>query len=207
MTLLGGLLGSSQREAWQRLCADIGAVYVPGKLLQRPRVRKRIDNWTVTLTASQSPGPTAGTKVTTTRLRAPFVSTDGFRFTIERKSAMGSSGKPIGRYYITSGYPDFDVDFWINSRDAMKARSLLDSEEYRRTLQAQSSLWLKVKDRGGWFGPKFPENVDLLIYECIDVKPMTDVKRLQSLFELMGTTLQQLCRVGSATRNDPGIVL
>jgi hypothetical protein len=43
------------------------------------------------------------------------------------------------------------------------------------------------------------------IYENIDLKPMTDVVRLHSLFGLIGTTLGQLCRIGSATADDPGV--
>jgi hypothetical protein len=207
MSLIRKLLGPSQREVWERLCEDSSTEYDPGNLFQRPRVRKRFQNWTVTLTASKSPGPSPGTEINTTRLRVPFVSTDGFRFTIERKSRMGKHGKPIGRHFITCGHPDFDTDFWINSQDDAKACALLDNPEYRRLLQAQKGVWLKVKDNAGWFGPKFPENVDMLIHEIIDVKPMTDVSWLQSLFDLMGATLQQLCRIGSATGDDPGFIL
>src|SRR4051794_6022226 len=149
MSLLRKFLGPSQREVWERLCEESGAEYDPGSLFQRPRVRKRLENWTATLTASSSTGPAPGTKMTTTRLRVPFVSTDGFRFTIERKSAGGKHGKPIGRHFITCGDPEFDADFWINSKDAAKACALLDDAEYRRLLQAQPYLWLKVKDHAG----------------------------------------------------------
>jgi hypothetical protein len=207
MTLIRRLLGPSEREVWERLCEESGAEYDADNLFQRPRVRKRIQNWTVTLSASKSAGPTPITKITTTRVRVPFISTDGFRFTIERKSAGSKHGKPIGRHYITCGHADFDTEFWINSKDAAKARALLDNPEYRRLLEAQSYVWLKVKDHPGWFGPKFPENVDMLIYEKIDLKPMTDVTQLKSVFDLMGSTLGELCRIGSATGGDPGVVL
>jgi hypothetical protein len=207
MALIKKLFGPSQREVWERLCEQSGAEYDRGGLFRRPTARKRIENWTVTLSATKSAGPTAGVSITTTRLQVPFVSKDGFRFTIERKSAGGKVGKPIGRHYLTCGHSDFDADFWINSRDEAKARTLLDDQEFRRLLQAQASLWIKIKDHAGWFGPKFPENVDLLVYENIDVKPMSDVARLQSVFDLMGATLEQLCRIGSATRDDPGIVI
>jgi hypothetical protein len=207
MALIGKLLGPSQREVWERLCEQSGAEYDPGGLFQSARVRKRIENWTITLSASKSAGPTAGVSINTTRLQVPFISKDGFRFTIERKSLGGKVGKPIGRHFLTWGHPEFDADFWINSRDEGKARTLLDDQEFRRLIQAQTSLWLKIKDHAGWFGPKFPENVDLLVYENIDVKPMTDIARLQSVFDLMGATLEQLCRIGSASRDDPGIVI
>jgi hypothetical protein len=64
-----------------------------------------------------------------------------------------------------------------------------------------------VKENHGWFGPKFPENVDLLVFEEIDVKPITDVRRLQSLFDLLGATLEQLRQIVSASGDDPGIII
>jgi hypothetical protein len=206
MTLLKKILGPSQREIWEQLCLASGAVYVPGGFLKRRRVRKRIRNWTVTLEASTSSGP-PGSKITTTRLRVPFVSKGDFRFTIERKSAGGKIGKPIGRHYISCGHPDFDADFWVKSRDDTKARDMLDDQGFREMLQAQTGVWLTVKDHAGWFGPKFPENVDMLVFEEIDARPMTSVGRLQSLFDLMGASLEQLCRIGSATGDDPGVVV
>jgi len=204
--LIRKLFGPSQREVWEQLCAESGSEYVQGSLFKRPRVRKRVGNWTITLEASKSSGP-PGTKITTTRLRVPFVSQDGFRFTIERKPTGGGLGKPIGKHYITCGYPDFDADFWVNSREEAKTRALLGDMEFRELLRAQTSLWLKVGDHAGWFGPKFPENIDMLVFEEIDIKPMADVKRLQSLFDLMEASLSQLCRIGSATRDDPGVIL
>jgi len=206
VTLIKKFLGPSQREVWGRLCAEAGAEYEPGGVLKRPRVRKRIKNWTITLDASKSPGPAPGMNLTTTRLRAPFVSPDGFRFTIERKSAGGKHGKPIGRHYLASGHPEFDADFWVNSRDQAKARALLDDVGYRRLLQAQAGVWLKVKDRAGWLGPKLPEGVALLAFEEIDTRPLDDVSRLLTLFALIEATLEQLCRIGSATGVDPGIL-
>lgn len=206
MAFMKKLLGPSRREVWEQLCRDSGAEYVPGGLLGRPKVRGRVGNWTVTLESSKSSGP-PGSMLTTTRLRVPFVSTDGFRFTIERKSAGGRIGKPIGRHYITYGRPEFDAEFWLNSRDETRARALLDDEDFRARLQAQPSVWLKVRDHAGWFGPKFPEDVDMLIFEEMDVRPIHDVGRLRSLFELMGDTLGQLCRIGAASTDDPNVVL
>jgi hypothetical protein len=116
-------------------------------------------------------------------------------------------GKPIGRHFVTCGYPDFDKSFWINSKDEAKARTMLDDEKFRGLLQAQPYVWLKVKDTAGWFGPKFPENVDMLIYEQIDMQPITDVPRLVSLFSLMEATLKRMCHIGSANAEDPGVVL
>jgi hypothetical protein len=207
MSFIRNILGPGQHEVWSRFCTQYGADYEVGGLLRRPRVRKRIGNWTVTLTAGKSPGPAAGTRLTTTTLRTPFVTKDGFRFTIERKSGAGMYGKPVGRHFITCGDPEFDRHFWINSKDEGKARALLLDPDYRRVLSAQPVVWLKVKDTAGWFGPKFPENVDMLIYEQIEMKPITDVAQLASLFDMIEATLRRLCQIGSAGEDDPGIVI
>jgi len=207
MAIIRKLLGPSRREVFERLAGEADAEFDPGGLLSGPKVRKRFDNWTVTLTASKSAGPSPGVNFHTTRLRVPFVSADGFRFTIERKSGLGKRGKPIGRHFVGSGRPDFDDEFWLKSRDEAKVRALLDDDGYRRRLLSHTTLWLTVRDKGGWFDPKFPEDVDLLAFEEIGMAPASDVHRLRSLFDVMGATLTRLCRIGSARRDDPGVVV
>jgi len=62
-----------------------------------------------------------------------------------------------------------------------------------------------VKDSEGWFGPKFPENVDELHFQVVGV--ITDMARLKSLFDLFAAVLEELCKIGSAYEQDPGVAL
>ena len=55
----------------------------------------------------------------------------------------------------------------------------------------------------GWFGPKFPEDVDELHFQVVGV--IKDVERLKALFDLFAAVLDQLCRIGSAYKQEPGI--
>jgi hypothetical protein len=206
MNVLKRLFKPSRREVWERFCRETGAEYDPGGLLTRPRVRHRHRNWTITLTTSRSSGPAPGTSLTTTRIGAPFVSTSGFRFTLERKAALSKLGKPIGRHFVTSGHGDFDDDFWLKSRDEPKVHALLDDDSLRQAFRSQPGIYLKVKDHAGWFGPKFPESADLLQFEEIG-EPIHDVGRLVALFNLVSLTLDRLSQIGAATGDDPGIVL
>ena len=57
----------------------------------------------------------------------------------------------------------------------------------------------------GWFDPKFPENVDELHLEVLGV--IKDVDRLNALFDLFAAVLDQLCKIGSAYKQEPGVDL
>jgi hypothetical protein len=75
----------------------------------------------------------------------------------------------------------------------------------RRLLEAQPDIRLEVKDSEGWFGPRFPENVDALHFQVVGV--IKDVERLKALFELFAAMLDRLCRIGSAYKQEPGVEL
>ena len=62
-----------------------------------------------------------------------------------------------------------------------------------------------MKDSEGWFGPEFPEDVDELYFQVVGV--IKDVERLKALFDLFAAVLDQLCRIGSAYKQEPGVTL
>ena len=62
-----------------------------------------------------------------------------------------------------------------------------------------------MKDDEGWFGAEFGEHVDELQFTCHGV--IKDVQRLKLLFTLFAETLEQLCRMGTAYVEDPGITV
>ena len=72
-------------------------------------------------------------------------------------------------------------------------------------IPAQPKIRLEVKDSEGWFGPKFPEDVDELHFQVVGV--IKDVERLKGLFDLFAEVLDRLCRIGSACKRVPGVEL
>lgn len=78
-----GWFGPSRGEVWRRLSNEIGADFVEGGFWKGGKVQAHVGLWTVTLdTYTESGGESS---VTYTRMRAPFVNPDGFRFTVYRK--------------------------------------------------------------------------------------------------------------------------
>jgi hypothetical protein len=201
--VLRKLFGASQEEVWRQLCSEIGAEFVEGGFWKGNKVQAHVGEWTVTLdTYTVSTGKT---HVTYTRMRAPYVNMEGFRFTIYRKNFFSGLGKFFGMQHIETGDPEFDRDFVIKSNSEARAMALFSNEKIRRLIQAQPSIHLEVKDDEGWFGAKFPQGADELYFRVTGV--VKDIERLKALYALFAEVLNQLCRIGSAYENNPHVTL
>jgi hypothetical protein len=195
--------GPSKDEAWRQLSQEIGAEFVDGGLWKGNKVQVHIKPWTITLDTYDV--NTQYSHVTYTRMRAPYVNPEGFRFTIYRKGFFSEVGKLLGMQDIVVGDPEFDEAFIIKGNDEARLQTLFADARLRELIQVQPTIRLDVKDGEGWFGPKFPENVDELHFQVIGV--IKDVGRLKGLFDLFAAVLEQLCRIGSAYKQEPGVTL
>jgi hypothetical protein len=201
--LLRELFGPSKEEVWQQLSREIDADFVDGGFWRGSKVEARVDPWTVTLdTYTVSTGKSS---TTFTRMRAPYVNADGFRFKIYRKGFFSDVGKLFGMQDVEVGDAELDGDFIIQGNDDHKLALLFRSPRIRNLLLAQPAINLEVKDDEGWFGARFPEGVDELYFQVHGV--VRDVDRLKQLYELYAETLHHLCHIGSAYEQDPGLTL
>lgn len=195
--------GPSRQEVWNQLSAAIGGRYIEGGFLKSDKVEAAHGQWVVTLdTYTVSTGKTT---VVFTRMRAPYVNPDSFRFTIYRKGFFSDIATRLGMQDIGVGDRAFDDAFIIKGNDERKVRALLSSPRLRELIAAQPEIHLEVKDDEGWFRQKFPEGVDELCFQVVGV--IKDVDRLSHLFALFAETLDQLCRIGSAYEQAPGVML
>ena len=198
-----GWFGPSKDEVWQQLCQEIGAELVEGGFWKGKKVQSHVEPWTITLdTYTDSSGES---HTTYTRMRAPYINPEGFRFTIYRKSPFSHLGKLLGMQDIEVGDVEFDEAFIIKGTDESKVRDLFANPELRQMILAQPRIRLEVKDSEGWFGPSFPADVDELHFLANGV--IKDIERLKALFELFAAVLDQLCRIGSACKQTPDVTL
>jgi hypothetical protein len=203
MGVLRQLFGPSQEEIWRQLCDEMQARYVDGGLWKGAKVQADHGQWTITLdTFTVSNGKTS---TTYTRLRAPYVNKDNFRFTIYRAGFFTELGKLLGMQDVEVGYPEFDEAFVIKGNDEMKLRALFANPRIRQLIERQPTIHLTVKDDEGWFGGTFPDGVDELCFCVLGV--IKDLERLKLLFDLFAETLNHLCRIGSAYEDDPQLEL
>lgn len=198
-----GMFGPSKDEVWRRLGEEIDAEVIEGGFWKGGKVQAHDGPWTVTLDTHTV--HTGHAHITYTRMRAPYVNPEGFRFTIYRKGLFSGLGKLLGMQDIEIGHPEFDEAFIVKGTDDFRVRELFDDAEVRWLMLAQPQIRLEVKDSEGWFGPKFPEDVDELHFQVVGV--IKDVGRLKGLFDLFAVVLDRLCRIGAAYEREPGVSL
>jgi hypothetical protein len=202
-----GWFGPSKDEVWRQLCLEIGADFIEGGFWKGSKVQAHVGPWTITLDTftRRHHQQNHHSHTTYTRIRAPYVNPEGFRFTIYRKGFFSDLGKLLGMQDIEVGEPGFDEAFIIKGNGESKVRTLFDDPNLRRLVEAQPEIKLEVKDSEGWFGARFPEGVDELHFQVVGV--IKDVERLKALFELFAAVLDRLCQIGSAYKQEPGVDL
>ena len=200
--VLRKLFGLSKDEVWNLLAQQIGGEFKPGEGWNgRSRVEAKVGQWVVTLdTFVVSTGKST---IVFTRMRAPYVNRDGFRFTITRAGVFSPVARVLGFQDVEIGDAAFDKAFVVKTNDEPRVRTFLADADLRAKLALQPTLTLSVLDDEGWFGAKFPEGVDELKFHTVGV--IKDLVRLQQLFDLFAATLNRLCHIGSAYEDDPDV--
>ena len=198
-----GLFGPSKKEIWQQLAEEIQADYVNNGFWAGDRVEAHVDNWVVVLdTYTVSTGKST---ITYTRMRVPFVNLDNFYFKIYRTGIFSGLGKVLGMEDINTGYEEFDDDFIIKSNSEEKVKQLFSNAAIRSLIQDQRQINLEIKDDEGFFKKHFPDGVDELYFQVTGV--IKDIDRLKELYELFAEVLKELCSMGSASVEEPGVEL
>lgn len=199
MGFLRSLFGPSQDEIWAKLSEELRGEFTKVGFWGGGKVEVTVGEWVLTLdTYTVSTGKSS---VTYTRMRAPYVNADGFRFKVYREGLFSRVGKFFGMQDVLVGFPEFDREFVIQGNDEHKLRLLFAHPRIRELIRAQPHIAFEVRDDEGWFGPKFPQDVDELVFTVAGV--IKDVERLKLLFSLFAHTLNHLCAIGSAYEDDP----
>jgi hypothetical protein len=200
--MLRSLFGPSKNDIWEQLSREIGARYQENGFFKRGSVRLTHREWEITLDDYVVHAGNA--TMVFTRIRAPFVNRDGFRFRIYRKGLFSWIGKLVGVQDVEIGDRFFDEQFIIQGEPPSMLTRLLMNPGIKEYIARQPDINLQVKDDEGWFGQRFPEGVDELYFLANGV--IRDKERLRELFELFALILDELCQMGSAYETDPGMI-
>jgi len=203
MDYLENVFGATHDEVWDRLAVGIDEISLAGQPWNGQQVTARVGRWTVTLDTDTATD--RETFAVSTRLRAPFINKDGFRFHLSPEGLIGRFGKLLGLQDVQVGDAAFDRAFLVRSSDEAKVRQFLANPSIRAAMLELGRLCLCVKDDEGWFGTEFPEGVDELYLEVPRlVATQADLRRH---FDFFALCLHQLCHIGSAYPDDPKLTL
>jgi hypothetical protein len=206
MGVMRDLFGPSKEEIWTQFANEIGGRFI-GSAWHGDKVEAKHGEWIVTLDWYSVYGGRFGGSVTYTRLRAPYINPDGFRFLVYPSNIFAEVAKCFGLQDITVGYPKFDRAFIIKGNDEQKLKRLFANAKIRELIPTQMGVNFRVLDDESklWSARGFPPNVDELYFKTADL--IKNVDELKLLYELFSETLDELCRIGSAYKDAPGIKL
>src|ERR1017187_2893623 len=114
MGFLLQLFGPSKEEVWSQLAEQVKGQLLDGGFFAGSKVVVKTDHWIVTLDTYRKG------KLTYTRMRAPYVNSDRFQFTIHPEGILSTIGRALGMQDISIGDPHFDEHFVIKGNDEAK---------------------------------------------------------------------------------------
>ncbi|HET9377798.1 MAG TPA: hypothetical protein VFO40_22695 [Chthoniobacterales bacterium] len=200
MPILERFFGQTRDRIWEQLAQEIGGNFYDGGFwLGDSKVRAQVGDWIITLDTYRD---AAG--ATFTRLRAPFVNKDGFVFSIFREDSF-EDRRSRDTQDLEVDQPDFDETFVIKSNNVEEVKKLFSDEKIRQHLEKQPQVFFSAAKESGWYSKDFPDGIGELLFQVRG--QIKDLARLKELYALFGETLDQLCRIGAATHDDPGLVI
>ena len=104
---------------------------------------------------------------------------------------------------IQVGHAEFNAEFVIKGNDEKLVQSLCSSERLRALVAVQPKFQLSIHDDEGWFGKKFPPEVDVLVFDVAE--NIRDIERLKGLYDVFAETLHQLSKLGIADQENHGV--
>jgi hypothetical protein len=191
--------GPSREEIWRQLSERLNARYVDGGFWKGDKVEASHGDWTITLDSYVV--STGKTTFVYTRMTAPFLNTDAFRFTIARAGFLTPIAKLFGMQDIEVGDEAFDDAFVIRSNDEDRVKTLLASGRLRTLLQELPEVHLTIKGGDKWYERRLPPEVDALEFTVMGL--VKDLDKLEAMYRLLAEALDGLCRVGSAYERAP----
>lgn len=224
MGVLREIFGPSTEEVWKQFSDEIGAKFTGGSLFSRTRVDAKVRNWTIVLDLYTPDG-----KMWFTRIRAPYINKDGFRFTIYQASFFSRLAKFFGTQDIEVGSPhledlkpmfssqsylsgkdlrldpEFDQNYIIQGNYEEKVKLLFKNVRVRQLVKEIPNIHFEVLDDEGYFSSSFPQGVDELKFQVLG--EIKDIRQLRSIYYLFAETLNYLCHIDSAYQDDPNIYL
>ncbi len=203
MDFLEQLAPPDQDSGWLKLCYLIDAEFIPSPIWGSARVVKRLTGWSIVFdtftTRDNDDDP-----ITHTRIRALYNNQDGFWFSLQPRSTFADVMKHLGLHDVEVGDPDFDRAFVIQGNDAVKLRTLFANDRIRQLIQLQPTTHLEVKHYERLI-PEFPGGIDELVFQV--PWQVSDPELLKVFYDLFVEVLNQMCQLGSASEDDPGVTL
>lgn len=191
------IFSKSQEAIWSQIVERFDADVIKGKGLKSTRIEAFHGEWMILFETVEN-----DEMGISTRVRAPYLNKDKFRFKIYHDQYAKFSIYRVGLQDVEVGYPEFDKDFIIQGNNKDKLKVMFANPHIRKLLSFQPPSVLEIRNKPGAFEKyKFPKGMSEVYYEI--KYAIKDIDQLHDLYDLFSHTLDHLCHIGSAYEEDP----
>ena len=198
MTKLKSLFAKSRGEILKGLKAELKKAPVEAGLKRPKRLKIRSREWVITLDTYSS--DEAPDKIIT-RLRAPYVNPENFKFSISPSGPKnnGETSRTDGES-MSSGEPDLAGNYSIDTNNEVRIKDFLQVSSIKTYLLKNPGIKLEIAADQGWFLASFPRGVDELRLNRVGA--IRNLDELVELYEFFAESINQLCIMGTAYKNE-----
>jgi hypothetical protein len=143
MGILKKILPPIREDALRQFCYDIGGKFLEGGALQVNKVQACIREHTITFDTYTVAISEYG--IIYTRVCAPYIDKDSFRFKIYQKGFGEDIVNSFSLPRIKVGSPEFDNEYIVRSNHAEKTRSLFSNSAIKELVRSQTPFSLEIK--------------------------------------------------------------
>lgn len=179
--------GLIKDAAWHRILNGVGDNLLNHNYLKDQRIELDIGDWAITIDSYST------NEKTYTRLRAPYINTENFRFKVFRKGFFSNLMKLFGMQDIEIENTAFDENFIIQATDKDKIKALFSDYLIREMIMNLDSVLIQVKEDESWFKDKYPNGIDELYIEVPVL--VQDIEQLEVMFLILAKIFQYLCNI------------
>jgi hypothetical protein len=199
MSFLTNITKPQVKDMWKQLSDEIGGNFIDGGFWGKDSV---ILNYRNTVIILENSAFSHNHRHSTTTIRCPFISTNGFKFSISIEDAFTHAGKVFGIDDIRIGDKRFDNEMYLKSTDKDKLLTFLDDgtiikQYFGLAKNISYGPIIKIIDHNPTFSLKInPENSFWLYVEFVGLEEQEE--NLKLYFETFRLTLDRLIEIGEA---------
>ena len=182
---------------WQELAEETGGKFIEGHSWHSDRTEVEYNNWKIIFDNFTLWSGKYHTEMT--RVIAPIISTNDFKFEIYRNGFIRKIEKLFGAQDVEIGNIEFDKAFVIKSNNEFKIKTFLRNKKIRNLIELEKEVNIQICDQKGIWEEKLPQNeLELSFFWDEEIK---DIEKLKSILNLFIEMLNELYQMKTIVPN------
>lgn len=194
-TKMINILGNKKSSIWKKFAEEIGGKYVEFHYWHSDKAEVNYNKWKIIFDNYIEYRTVSNLTLEKkyTRILAPFISLDDFRFEIYKQHFSDSIAKIFGCQDVEIGYPEFDKKYIVKTNNEFKIKSIFRNKNFINSFINLENPNFQISDQKGIWEEKLPEKeFELTLFFEGEINDIEILKSILNLFKEMLDALYEL---------------